>query len=77
MPHFATLLNRTERTDSEKGRMEIPGKDQSSALLQTVRRKSFVPEIYLAVDDDQEEQREDAVYDQVGVSQVNLIFWHI
>ena len=36
--------------------------------------KKLLPEIYLAVDDDQEEQGEDAVYDQVGVSQVNLIF---
>ena len=32
------------------------------------------PEIYLAVDDNQEEKRENAVYDQVGVGQVNLIY---
>ena len=33
----------------------------------------LIPEIYLAVDNDQEEKREYAVYDQVGVGQVNLI----
>ena len=32
------------------------------------------PEIYFAVDDDQEEKRENAVYDQVGVGEVNLIY---
>ena len=30
------------------------------------------PEIYLCVDDDEEEKRENAVDDHVGVSQVNL-----
>ena len=33
----------------------------------------MLPEIYLAVDDDQEEKRENAVYDHVGVGQINLI----
>ena len=35
--------------------------------------KKVLPEIYLAVDDDQEEKRENAVYDHVGVGQINLI----
>ena len=50
---------------------------EGESWIEIVRRKSVLPEIYLAVDDDQEEKRENAVYDQVGVSQVNLIIYKL
>ena len=47
-------------------------KNNSNKDMISPEMKYVPPEIYLCVDDDEEEKRENAVDDHVGVSQVNL-----
>ena len=69
--YFPTLLNWAEGADSEKG--EISWKEKKTFSWKDIFQK-VLPEIYLAVDDDQEEKRENTMYDQIGVGQVHLTF---
>ena len=71
MSYFPTLLNWAERTDSKKIKQSWKEK---SWIFSKPQDEKVSPEIYFAVDDDQEEKRENAVYDQVGVGEVNLIY---